>query len=83
MTTTELIKLLQKVEFAASGRPRNITFWKNGKKLIDDKDNLIISSTGDGCAGAELSLEIEKIPTKLIANSKKQYKNEQNTEIRS
>lgn len=59
MTTTELIRLLQSVEFAASGRPRKITFWKKGKILIDEKENLIISSTGDGCAGAELSLDID------------------------
>lgn len=59
MTTTELIRLLESVEFGASGRPREITFWKNGKILIDGKDNLTISSAGDGCAGAELSLEID------------------------
>lgn len=64
MTTTELISLLQRVEFAASGRPREITFWKDGELLIDSQENLIISSTGDGCAGAELGLEVEIITSK-------------------
>jgi hypothetical protein len=63
MTTTELIKLLQSVEKGASGRSREITIYKRGRKgelelIISWNERLEILSTGDGCAGAELSLII-------------------------
>ncbi|MCP4665158.1 MAG: hypothetical protein GY849_02235 [Deltaproteobacteria bacterium] len=63
MTTTELITLLKKGEFGASGRPREITIskvWQNGirKSIIKEDDELIFDSSGDGCAGAELGLII-------------------------
>ncbi|HMS92490.1 MAG TPA: hypothetical protein PKC05_03275 [Candidatus Saccharibacteria bacterium] len=44
-TTTELIKLLQDNERGAvSGRPREITFWVNGKPY----DWLVPDAWGDG-----------------------------------
>lgn len=56
MTTTELIALLKRVEHGASGRSREISL------MLDDNfvssPNIEIYSTGDGCAGAELCLEI-------------------------
>mgnify|MGYP000385942443 CR=1 FL=1 len=57
MTTTELIKLLQSVEFGASGRSREISFYV-GEEFIFEPE-IKISSTGDGCAGADLCLKIE------------------------
>jgi hypothetical protein len=58
MTTTELIILLNKLEYGASGRAREITFYnKKGKKL---GCNVKLISTGDGCAGAEIDLMIYK-----------------------
>ena len=56
MTTTELIKLLQSIERGASGRSREITF-----KIGDDfifEPNVKVIGTGDGCCGAEVTLEI-------------------------
>lgn len=63
MTTTELIKLLQSVERGASGTSREITIYKRDRKgelelIISRNEKLKILSTGDGCAGAELSLII-------------------------
>lgn len=60
MTTTELIKLLKKHEFGGvSGRPREISF------SIDEgfiaSPNIVVESTGDGIAGAELDLRIEGV----------------------
>ena len=67
MKTTELIELLQSVEFGASGRSREITIrsiYKNGntgrKKILSESDILEIRMTGDGCCGAELMLGIVK-----------------------
>jgi hypothetical protein len=57
MTTTEVIKLLQSVEFGASKRPREISLTIDGKFIASP--NIKIDGTGDGCAGAELSLLIE------------------------
>ena len=61
MTTTDLIKVLKKIEFSASGRPREISF------LISDKKekfiycpNITLDSTGDGVCGSEVTLKIEK-----------------------
>lgn len=63
MTTTELIKILQKVEKGTSGRSRNISISRiddNGElvNVVNESDILTIASTGDGCAGAELNLVI-------------------------
>lgn len=64
MTTTELIKLLQNVEKGASGRSREISIYTeniNGEEIciMKESDTIEINSTGDGCAGAELSLIIK------------------------
>ena len=61
MTTTDLIKLLQQVEKGASGRSREISIsfkMKSGQivKILDENGDISILSTGDGIAGAELSL---------------------------
>ncbi len=67
MTTTELINLLQKVEKGASGRSREIRIYTKDKKgalkkvVIKETDKLEIVSTGDGIAGAELSLVINAL----------------------
>jgi hypothetical protein len=67
MTTTDLIKLLQSVEKGASGRSREIrisTQNKNGaikNTVLKETDTLEIVSTGDGIAGAELSLVINAL----------------------
>lgn len=62
MTTTELIELLQKHEYGASGRPREITIYRSKKKgiqkVLDESEILVIDGTGDGIAGAELSLMV-------------------------
>lgn len=67
MTTTELINLLQKVEKGSSGRSREIRIYTKDKKgalkkvVIKETDKLEIVSTGDGIAGAELSLVINAL----------------------
>jgi hypothetical protein len=67
MTTTELIQLLQRVEKGASGRSREITIYTQNKKgklkktVLKETDKLEIISTGDGIAGAELSLVINAL----------------------
>lgn len=59
MTTTELIKLLQKVEFGASGRPREVSFKVPSKfKTFIPEPEIIIDGTGDGIAGAEITLKL-------------------------
>lgn len=63
MTTTELIVLLKNHEHGFTGRPREISLQKMKKNglLVDvmkEEEVLIFSSSGDGCAGAELSLVI-------------------------
>jgi hypothetical protein len=58
MTTTELINLLKSIEYGVSGRSREISF-KVGKRYIFEP-NIVINSTGDGIAGAEVCLEIVK-----------------------
>lgn len=59
MTTTELIEILKSVEFGASGRPREISFYI-GKKFISSP-SVLIEGTGDGIAGAELCLRLKEI----------------------
>ena len=63
MTTTELIELLKSVEFGASGRPREISFSVKDDSLKEDlylsDPEIKINSTGDGIAGAELTLSLE------------------------
>ncbi len=58
MTTTELIELLKRVEFSASNRPREVSFSLPEDGVFISKPEITISSTGDGIAGAELTLEI-------------------------
>ncbi|MBD8348594.1 hypothetical protein [Dysgonomonas sp. HGC4] len=64
MTTTELIKLLQKLEKGASGRSREISIYtkdESGEEvcIMRESHTLVFGSSGDGCAGAELQLIIE------------------------
>ena len=58
MTTTELIELLKSVEFGASGRPREISISLNSEGMFFPNPKLNIVGTGDGVAGAELTLEL-------------------------
>jgi hypothetical protein len=64
MTTTELIKILQRVERGASGRSRVISLSIYKDRESEDSDmylpepEFIINSTGDGVCGAELDLVI-------------------------
>ena len=65
MTTTELIKLLQKLEKGGSGESREITIYKEDEagelvSLMKETDTIEFLSSGDGCAGAELSLIIKQ-----------------------
>lgn len=65
MNTTELIKLLQKLEKGASGRSRKISIYKKDEtgelvSLMKESDTIEFLSSGDGCAGAELSLIIKQ-----------------------
>lgn len=62
MTTTELIKILQSLEKGASGRSREISIYytnKNGRMKFKSLPKIEVVSTGDGCAGAELTLLID------------------------
>ena len=59
MTTTELIELLKSVEFGASGRSREISFKIPSKsKTFISKPDIKVSATGDGIAGAEVTLNL-------------------------
>ena len=58
MTTTELIELLKSVEFGTSGRPREISISFNSEGMFFPNPKFNIVGTGDGVAGAELTLEI-------------------------
>lgn len=58
MNTTELIELLKSVEFGASGRPREISISFNSGEVFFPNPKLNIVGTGDGIAGAELTLEL-------------------------
>lgn len=58
MNTTELIELLKSVEFGASGRPREISIRLDSKGIYLPHPKLHIVGTGDGSAGAELTLEL-------------------------
>lgn len=59
MTTTELIELLKSIEKGASGRSREVSFEiKKTRKSYIHKPNIEVSSTGDGCCGAEVCLTI-------------------------
>ena len=61
MTTSSLIDLLKQFEFGASGRPREISFSltinKKNKQFITDTQ-ISFSGCGDGCSGAELTLNL-------------------------
>ena len=58
MNATELIELLQSVEFGTSGRPREISISLNSGEMFFPNPKLNIIGTGDGVAGSELTLEI-------------------------
>ena len=58
MTTTELIELLKSVELGASGRSREISISLNSEGMFLPNPKLNIVGTGDGLAGAELTLEL-------------------------
>ena len=58
MNTTELIELLKSVEFGASGRPREISIRFDSEGIYLPYPNFNIAGTGDGIAGAELTLEL-------------------------
>jgi hypothetical protein len=69
MTTTELIYLLKKYEFGASGRPRELAIFRRDNKtdadgchqqrfVLNREDELVFTGSGDGCAGAQLDLLI-------------------------
>ena len=60
MTTTDLIELLKKVEHGASGRPRELSVYVDDKRKMVPYKKVKVFSTGDGIAGAELSLIIQK-----------------------
>lgn len=74
MRTTNLIKLLQSLEYGDSGRSREISF-QIGNDYIREPD-IKFSSSRDGICGAELCLEIERKDkemenTNLIKNTTK------------
>ena len=60
MTTTELIDVLQRLEKGASGRSREISFQlgKDIKSKFISSPNIEVDSTGDGVAGAQITLKI-------------------------
>lgn len=63
MTTSELIRLLQKHEYGSSGRARTLSISvkdkrENYKTVFSEKHILVFMGSGDGVAGAELELEI-------------------------
>ena len=58
MNTTELIEMLKSVEFGASGRPREISISFNSEEVFFPEPEISIAGTGDGIAGAELTLEL-------------------------
>lgn len=58
MNTTELIELLKSVEFGTSGRPRDISISFNSGEVFFPNPKLNIVGTGDGIAGAEVTLEL-------------------------
>ena len=58
MNTTELIELLKSVEFGASGRPREISISSNSEGMFFPNPKFNIVGTGDGVAGAGLTLEL-------------------------
>lgn len=69
MTTTELIKLLQDNEFGTSGRPRGITIYRFTDMFLSEAEDLKVCSSGDGCAGAELGLQVVPRREKLKTQS--------------
>ena len=58
MNTSELIELLKSVEFSISGRPREISIRLNSEVIFLPYPKLNVVGTGDGIAGAEVTLEI-------------------------
>jgi hypothetical protein len=62
MTTTELIELLKSLEKGASGRSREISIVfesKNGKRKFIAEPEITFDGSGDGIAGAELTLSVK------------------------
>ena len=77
MTTTELIKLLQSVEKGASGKAREISvYFCNKERIFTSSPNFEISSTGDGCLGAELTLNIICVNGSEIEDENDEVRNE-------
>ena len=58
MNTSELIELLKSVEFGTSGRPREISIRLDSEGIFLPYAKLDVVGTGDGIAGAELTLEL-------------------------
>ena len=59
MTTTQLIALLTRLEHGASGRSREVSLslrYKNGSTRFIPDPEIMFHSSGDGVAGAELTL---------------------------
>lgn len=57
MNVTELIQLLKQYEHGFSGRSRNISFVNDGRFTFEPE--ITVNSTGDGIAGAEITLQLE------------------------
>ena len=79
MNTTELIERMKQLEYGASGRPREISFRiprRNGKHIYLSSPEIHVDSTGDGIAGAEITLRLEdeyEQPTKHSSHSFTNY----------
>jgi len=63
MTTTDLIDVLQRLEKGASGRSREISFYIGAgcEAEFISIPNIEVDSTGDGIAGAELTLRVVEV----------------------
>lgn len=71
MTTTELIKLLKQFEHGTSGRPREVSLVieTNSDKCFLAEPHITFNGSGDGVAGAELSLLVCAKDTKKLKNN--------------
>ena len=67
MTTTELIAMLRQFERGASGRARCISMYveTNGESVYISDPSIKLIGTGDGCAGAEITLEVSSLDNAL------------------
>lgn len=68
MTTTELIEILQRLEFGGvTKEPRQVSISVTDKDgcyypVLNSRSKLVIDGTGDGIAGATLELSISPMP---------------------